>query len=189
MKYEAVFGDQSLFDGAPEGATHATKGGGFYKIENMSAKYVSYGIFNGADVLSVGGYLIAERRIIPEPKRWTVEDKKAGRLPEVGCSVLFTRNNFKCEVIAIDDSVTEDVELALRFSDGSILVCKINKIKPIETPEEKAQRLREEWCSNALDSASILSGMREYDLKRLGGYIGNIYDALLSGDLPVPVKE
>jgi hypothetical protein len=25
MKYEAVFGDQSLFDGAPEEATHAKK--------------------------------------------------------------------------------------------------------------------------------------------------------------------
>ena len=32
IKYEAVFGDQSLFDGAPEEVTHATKGGGFYNI-------------------------------------------------------------------------------------------------------------------------------------------------------------
>ena len=38
-------------------------------------------------------------------------------------------------------------------------------------------------------SASILSGMKEYELKRLGGYIGNIYDALLTGDLPVPSKD
>ena len=131
---------------------------------------------------------IAMRRIIAEPKRWTVADQKAGLLPEVGCSVLFTRTNFKCEVIAIDDSVTEDVELALRFSDGSILVCKINKIKPIETPEEKALRLREEWCIKALSSCSILSGMQKYELKRLGGYIEDIYDALLSGELTMPGK-
>ena len=57
-KYIPVFGDQSLFDGAPEEATHATKGGGFYNIENMSAKYFSDGIFNGADVLSVGGIIM-----------------------------------------------------------------------------------------------------------------------------------
>ena len=27
MKYEMIFGDERLFDGAPECATHATKGG------------------------------------------------------------------------------------------------------------------------------------------------------------------
>ena len=187
MKAEPVFGDQSLFDDAPEDCilvVMVPDEDKIFYLENNKSE-----LLGSVAVMDDGVVKLAMRRIIAEPKRWTVEDQKAGRLPEVGCSVLFTRNNFKCEVIAIDDSVTEDVELALRFSDGSILVCKINKIKPIETPEEKAQRLREEWCSNALDSASILSGMREYDLKRLGGYIGNIYDALLSGDLPVPVKE
>ena len=124
---------------------------------------------------------IAMRRVIPAPKRWTAEDQKAGMLPEVGCSVLFTHNNFKCEVIAIDDSVTEDVELALRFSDGSILVCKINKIKPIETPEEKAQRLRDGWCAKAVGVCGLgVLGMTT---------LTRIYDALLSGDLPVPVKD
>ena len=63
---------------------------------------------------------------------------------------------------------------------------KVYKAMPIETPEEKAARLREEWCSKALDSAGILSGMKHYDLKRLGEYIGSIHDALLSGRLKMP---
>ena len=100
-------------------------------------------------------------------------------LPEVGCSVLFTHNTFKCEVIAIDDSVTEDVELALRFSDGSILVCKINKIKPIESPEEKAARLRSEWCSKAAKTLKNL----EYS-----STLTSLYDSLLSGELESPIK-
>jgi len=53
----------------------------------------------------------------------------------------------------------------------------------------EAQRLRDEWRIKALSSASILSGMQEYELKRLGGYIGDIYDALLSGELTMPSKD
>ena len=60
---------------------------------------------------------------------------------------------------------------------------------PLETPEEKAERLREEWCIKALSSCSISSGMQKYELKRLGGYIEDIYDALLSCDLPVPGRD
>ena len=63
-----------------------------------------------------------------------------------------------------------------------------NWCTPIETHEEKAARLREEWCIKALSSCSILSGMQKYELKRLGGYIEDIYDALLSGDLSTPVQ-
>jgi hypothetical protein len=88
MKYEMIFGDEALFDGAPEMATHAIKGGGFYGVNDGMVVYISDGIFNGIKISSVSGYLIAERRIIPEPKRWTWEDKKAGVLPEVGCVVL-----------------------------------------------------------------------------------------------------
>ena len=182
-----------------------------------------------------------------EPKRWTVADQQAGRLPEVGCKVATIRN-FDCTVVGVDE---ERKNIAIQYENGKLDVvrvhcvspietqaekaqrfpdvgCRVNfchklntnwrtgeikyiddqvavikadaidrpfvyevdrvEFKPIESPEVKAARLREEWCSNALDSASILSGMREYELKRLGGYIGNIYDALLSGDLPVPAK-
>ena len=182
-KYEPLYGLQKPFDNGPADSTAygLFRDGDeyiYYKIDKTSVYCFDtdnqWSHIDGAPTIP----FLAMRRIIPEPKRWTVEDQKAGRLPEVGCSVLFTHNNFKCEVIAIDDSVTEDVELALRFSDGSILVCKINKIKPIETPEEKAARLREEWCIKALRYNS-----------QSGSKVEAIYDALLSGELPVPVKD
>ena len=160
MKYEPVFGDQSLFDGAPEEATHAAKGGGFYKIENMSVKYVSYGIFNGIDVLSVGGNLIAERRIIKEPKRWTVEDQKTGRLPEVGCRVDF------CHKLNTNWRTGE-----IKYADNQVVIIKADDIdrpfvyefdrvefKPIETPAEKAQREEDEFVTSLckeLDGTSL----------------------------------
>ena len=119
MKYEPVFGDQSLFDGANDCHVFACKkdGGAIY--------WHDHSILSAGSVTVRG--CIAMRRIIADPKRWTVEDKKAGRL-------------------------------------------------------------REEWCIKALSSCSILSGMQKYELKRLGGYIEDIYDALLSGDLSTPVQ-
>ena len=63
----------------------------------------------------------------------------------------------------------------------------INYCSPIETPEEKAERLRAEWCSKVMDftpasdTSVFLITAQENQTKR-------IYDALLSGDLPVPVK-
>ena len=180
MKYEAVFGDQSLFDGA----------GLFTGIDIVTRSvddglYITSRLSDETSTSIKKNPIVAMRRIITEPKRWTWEDQKAGRLPEVGCIVLFTHNNFKCEVIAIDDSITVDVELALRFSDGSILVCKINKIKPIETPEEKAQRLRSEWINKAYVDFHRLGCELEVLQKE---QIKQIYDALLSGELTMPGK-
>ena len=192
MKYEPVFGDQSLFDGAPSDSTHATKRGGFYRVtEDGGVQYLSRGPLNGNMCKCIGGYLIAERRIIAEPKRWTLEDQKAGRLPEVGCRVDFCHKlntNWRTgEIKYIDNQVAvikvDDIDRPFVYEFNRV------EFKPIETPEEKAARLREEWCIKALSSCSILSGMQKYELKRLGGYIEDIYDALLSGDLPVPGKE
>ena len=182
MKYEMIFGDEYLADKFTNERSVfiVDRGGVYFEFEDGSA-----GVNYIANFCALGDRYYM-RRIIAEPKRWTVEDQKAGRLPEVGCSVLFTHNNFKCEVIAIDDSVTEDVELALRFSDGSILVCKINKIKPIETPEEKAQRLRSEWIIEAYVDFRRLSSELEVLQKE---QIKLIYDALLSGELTMPNKD
>lgn len=122
----------------------------------------------------------------PKPKRWTVEDQKAGRLPEVGNHLLIEGN--LAEFIGLSHASNS---WCFRRLDGEWGIQTANKdwFSPIETPEEKAQRLREEWRIKALSSASILSGMQEYELKRLGGYIGDIYDALLSGELPMPGKD
>ena len=185
MKYEAVFGDQSLFDGCHDETAYiviATSNGRKF----VAGEFTEYGIVEG-DVKS-DGLRIAMRRIIADPKRWTLEDKKAGMLPEVGCIVI------GCDKKEYEVLAQERCELALRDTSNRnlmlITVSAFNRdFKPIETPEEKAARLREEWCIKALSSCSILSGMQKYELKRLGGYIEDIYDALLSGDIPVPGKE
>ena len=178
MKYEPIFGDQSLFYGAPEDAVSVRYGKSEY-------------IFDSEEIKATTGQLrdvpvVAMRRIIPAPKRWTWEDKKAGVLPEVGAKC---RQGHKEEtVIAVTENfvVTECLDGAVCTTRKCVFMASYS---PIETPEEKAARLREEWCIKALSSCSILSGMQKYELKRLGGYIEDIYDALLSGDLPVPAKE
>ena len=56
------------------------------------------------------------------------------------------------------------------------------------TPRLPIVYTTEEWCKKAIGCAPISSEMQHYEMKRLGGYIEDIYDALISGDLPVPVK-
>ena len=150
MKYEMIFGDEKLFDGAPEMATHATKGGGFYGIHDGMVEYISDGIFNGMRISSVSGYLIAERRIIKEPKRWTWEDKKAGRLPEVGCRVDFCHKlntNWRTgEIKYIDNQVAvikaDDIDRPFVYEFDRV------EFNPIETPAEKAQREEDEFIGS-----------------------------------------
>jgi hypothetical protein len=57
-------------------------------------------------------------------------------------------------------------------------ILHISKIKPIETPEEMAERLRNEWCNRAGGVCSL--GMTT---------LTRIYDALLSGELKAPEAE
>lgn len=156
MKYEMIFGDAGLFDGAPESATHAVKGGGFYSVKNKFVSYVSSGIFNGSNVEAFGGYLIAERRIIKEPKLWTWEDKKAGVLPDVGCRVDFCHKlntNWRTgEIKYIDNQVAvikaDDIDRPFVYEFDRV------EFKPIETPAEKAQREEDEFVVAMLDAAS-----------------------------------
>ena len=197
MKYEAVFGDQSLFDGAPEDAE---------MVASVCQMPRWYTVFNGkvlfcdskkeswrsADFNHPGSQLLAMRRIIAEPKRWTVEDQKAGRLPEVGCIVEYFNNNEyddtevtaqwrngdELEILRHQNRNKAFVVFNARTERSSDLI--VQCMKPIETPEEKAERLREEWCRECTS--------KFYPRGRCG-FPEMIYDALLSGDLPVPVKE
>ena len=161
MKYEMIFGDESLFDGAEADVI---------AIRVNDYKKITYYHHNEEDLKSKSMQdshaipLIAMRRIIKTPV-WTVEDRKAGRLPEVlakvdGGVVVFV-NSFN--VVTVLESGAVIVSSPKTF---------LNTFKPIESQEEKAARLREEW----VDKATF---MKTYE----------IYDQLLSGDLPVPVKE
>ena len=181
IKYEAVFGDQLLLSEALE--DHVAVCVNDYPVRQLY--YLTQEELDQKDSSYLKAIpVLAMRRIIKTPV-WTKSDKEAGRLPEVGCAVMVGPETKA--IITAYDSIQK--VFAVQCEDESLDILKIHEILPIESPEEKAARLREEWCSNALGSASILSGMQEYELKRLGGYIGNIYDALLSGNLPVPVKE
>ena len=186
VKREMIFGDQSLFDGAPE------------DVEMIAAMptFIFYKVLDGCVFTREKGTnweqcpfnhpgiaLQAMRRIIHQPKRWTLEDKKSGRLPGVGCEVILRTTGELATVNAVHKNM-----VCLTFADGEFSPFNIERIEPIETPEERAKREREEWCSKALDSAGILSEMKRYELKRLGEYIGSIHDALLSGELPMPTK-
>ena len=182
IKYEPVFGDQSLFDDAPIEATHATQGGGFYMAtDGGGVQYLSRGPLNGYMCKCIDGYLIAERRIIAEPKRWTVADQKAGKLPDVGCRVNFCHklnSNWRTgEIKYIDDQVTvikaDDIDRPFVYEVERV------EFKPIESPEEKAARLKEYWSALATELFAMSDDDAAFDF---------IYDALLSGDLPVPVK-
>jgi len=163
MKYEAVFGLQYWFNTGPEDAefigesTEHKK----YFYKNIIAGE-SYEYFNTRSKTWVKheGYpvnlFLAARRIVeetpkPEPKRWTAEDKNAGRLPEVGAEVQF--NFYQSAVMRqgvikyIDDQVvviqTEDVTRPFCYE-----TCKV-VFTPTETQEEKAERqLKKAWSES-----------------------------------------
>ena len=154
MKYEPVFGDQSLFDDAPEDAEMAAS------VCQMPRWYT---MFNGkvlfcdskkeswqsADFNHPGSQLLAMRRIIAEPKRWTVEDQKAGRLPDVGCMVMVTSVDECASVAAINNDA-----VCVVFHDGEFTTLHKSGISPIETPEDKAQREEDEFVASVIDLAS-----------------------------------
>ena len=104
-------------------------------------------------------------------------------MPEVGAELLHESEGY------VNFVGEFDFRWMLRTKEEGLYLAEKFYCSPIETPEEKSARLREEWCSKALDSAGILSEMKRYELKRLGEYIGSIHDALQSGELPMPNKE
>lgn len=153
MKYEMIFGDAGLFDGAPESATHAVKGGGFYSVKNKFVSYVSSGIFNGSNVEALGGYLIAERRIIKEPKLWTWEDKKAGVLPEVGSKLICTETWDAFEFVGV---IAGSMRWACKdFQDGFLYFFEQSEMSPIETPAEKARREEDEFVKSEMKDTTL----------------------------------
>ena len=201
IKYEAVFGDQALFDGMMDDCEFASEEYG-YMFANGVLYYCERYNEKAGWGLSCKSHLTfkpsAMRRIIRTPT-WSVADQKAGKLPEVGCLVIYTKQGEYSQSLVTKDWVEGDELLVIAildvWDDGNQMAVVKNlkqreyvvspivfeRIKPIESPEEKAARLREEWCERAL--------------KLINKEISDscdavvIYDALLSGDLPVPVKE
>lgn len=180
MKYEPVFGDQLLFEGAPVDAEAVFKSHDgnsrcvYYRLSHGHERYISA---EWVGVPAVDSQTLnAMRRVIAEPKRWTVEDQKAGLLPDVGCEYIGR------DVLLTCVFVDKNRDVWGKSKDNLMYCHDYSEIKPIETPEEKAARLCNEWCKTAADifvRHPSRSGTESME---------GIYKAMLSGDLPVPVK-
>ena len=158
IKYEPLYGLQKPFDNGPADSTAygLFRDGDeyiYYKIDKTSVYCFDtdnqWSHIDGAPTIP----FLAMRRIIAEPNRWTVEDQKAGRLPEVGCRIYVP-------IIFEEQNViysSEKVIVSISDNGGAVTrteVASINRIKPIETPEEKAQREEDEFVKLMIDLAS-----------------------------------
>ena len=182
IKYEAVFGDQSLFDGAEPDVFLVETNGVYKTFHKETSGKVTIWTRNGCD--------LAMRRIIRTPT-WTVADQKAGKLPEVGCRVDFCHKlntNWRTgEIKYIDDQVTvikaDDIDRPFVYEFDRV------EFKPIETPEEKAQREEDEWVNKAWSETAAFDGVTQDEHDRLRVHLRHIYRAQLSGELQAPKGE
>ena len=164
IKYEPVFGDQNLFDGA------GTFSGLDVVVRSIASGLKSYARSSDLTPESLrNNPVCAMRRIISTPA-WTVADHKAVGLPEAGAKV-------DGGVVVFVNGFNVITEL----ESGAVIVSSpktvLNTFKPIESPEERAKRVREEWCNSA---AKLLKNL-EYS-----STLTSIYDAMLSGELKMP---
>ena len=176
MKYEAVFGNQELFDGA------GTFTGLDVVVHSIASGIKSYARLSDLTPESLRNHPVcAMRRIIKEPKRWTWEDKKAGRLPEVGCVVMAIGVNEVARIAAINND-----SVCVVFEDGGFITLHVSGIAPIETPAEKTQREENEWVNKAWSETAVFAGVTQDEHDRLRIHLRHIYRAQLSGELAVP---
>lgn len=169
MKHEMIFGDPQLFNHAPDDAVLVSVqyGDFIYFTEQNLQQCKSFNInkYQRCDTK------LAMRRIIKEPKRWTVEDWKAGQLPDVGCMVVVASVDECASVAAINNDA-----VCVVFHDGEFTTLHKSGISPIETPEEKAEREEDEFVSlveskynHMPDEISFRAGIRAAYRKLKGG--------------------
>ena len=148
MKYEMIFGDEKLFDGAPEDAI---------AIRVNDYKKITYYHHNEDDLKSKSMQdlhaipIVAMRRIIKTPV-WTVADQKAWRLPEVG-SMLNNKTRGECTFIGFGDD--DKTYWALKLKNDLIYIVNKNWCTPIESPEEKAARLEDEFVKSEMKDTTL----------------------------------
>lgn len=179
IKYEALLGDQDTLNEQPNKFVevklwHDLLGSNFVTLDELSE-------LSARGKIPDNTVIVAMRRIIRTPT-WTTADKEAGRLPEVGCRVAGGK-------IAFVNSFNVVTEL----ESGAVIVSSpktfLNTFNPIESPEEKAARLEYEWVESAIYETVKRKDVTNDEYERLKIRLGDVYNALLTGDLPVPVKE
>ena len=177
-----IFGDPSLFDNAPLGTELVGHSGGFYKNSPDGPIYCGGCTFTTDEYRNIG--FIAARRVIAEPKPWTIEDQKAGRLPEVGSLIMEVESQYGFEFVGV---CAGSKRFAVKdVLDGLIYFYNKDVISPIETPAEKAQRFESEWVESAFDAVMIVGVHSTEDIQRIKNHLRTIYRAQLSGELAAP---
>ena len=145
MKYEAVFGDQKRFNEqnnemAEVMLWHDCLGPNFVSLKELSRMNLEGAIPHGSVVLAM-------RRIIKVPT-WTKADKEAGKLPPVGGKYLAGSN--KREFTCLFHGKGNGAVSVVGFnSDDEVTGYQLQYCCPIETPEEKSRRERNEWAKKA----------------------------------------
>ena len=184
IKYKAEYGLQKPFDYGPKDATAYGMFWNkilYYKIEKTSVYCFDtdnqWSHVDGAPNVPFLGM----RRIIKVPV-WKKADQLAGKLPEVGCKAVQIQGFCEVDVLMIHNGCV--VVCNSEISDSRPAVFKIDSFMelftPLETPAEKAARLKSEWCAKAAKQLKNL----EYT-----STLTSIYDALLSGELQAPKGE
>ena len=152
MKYEYLCGNVSDFFTMPENI-----------IAVVQLDHCVQGLTEFNQIIECGKPVLAMRRIIKTPV-WTMADKLAGRLPEVGCKAVQIQGFCEVDVLMIHNGCV--VVCNSEISDSRPAVFKIDSFMelftPIETPAEKAQRLEDEFVNNVSKEAS--RRMTETDL-------------------------
>ena len=166
MKYEMIFGDESLFFDAQKDCEMV--GNGHHKVENGKLMVWNFSEKRWCNSHTNTITISAMRRIIAEPNRWTVGDKKAGRLPEVGS--IFTHRNETLTCLFID----ADGEIWAHDINNRIVTPSLHNCYPIETPAEKAKREEDEFVEstcrqNEPHSTLYSDGVRAAYRKLKGG--------------------
>ena len=187
MKYEYLCGHVSDFFTMPENV-----------IAVVRLDHCVQGLTEFNQITGCGKPVLAMRRIIAEPKRWTVEDKKAGRLPDVGCIVEYFNNNEhdntevtaqwrngdELEILRHQNKNKAFVVFNARAERSSDLI--VQCMKPIETPKEKAQREEDEFVNELMkDSQVIYTSSEQLAMCRKTARAAY---RKLSGALSVPAK-
>ena len=167
MKYEYLCGYESDFFTMPENI-----------IAVVQLDHCVQGLTEFNQIIECGKPVLAMRQIIAEPKRWTVADQKAGRMPEVGSRVDFCHKlntNWRTgEIKYIDNQVAvikaDDIDRPFVYEFDRV------EFKPVETPEEKAQREEDEFVflveseyNKTPNEISFKAGVRAAYRKLKGG--------------------
>ena len=171
IKYEAVFGDQSLLEKESDDVVAVRFNDYTNRCYPITKDKLLSLTFTDLKVIPI----VALRRVIHVPT-WTRADHKAGKLPPIGAKHGFNGLGgvFACLFVDCDGYVWSSGD------DNQIYCSSDYELQPIETDAERQQREREEWCDKA-SGLLVSHPSRDYGIK-----MSNVYDALLSGELKMP---